>query len=72
MVVANDVDVARCYLLTHVVQRLGSPCYMVMNYPAQYFPTMQLNGVFIECSAVLDSESIMTSVLCSIKLSDFS
>ncbi|KAL6051390.1 tRNA (cytosine(34)-C(5))-methyltransferase [Balamuthia mandrillaris] len=42
MVVGNDVDEKRCYLLVHQVQRLASPCVMMSNYPAQGFPLIKL------------------------------
>jgi 16S rRNA C967 or C1407 C5-methylase (RsmB/RsmF family) len=46
MIVANDVNIARCYLLTHIIQRLGTPSYMVLNYQAQYFPDLVVKGMY--------------------------
>lgn len=45
IVVANDVDVRRCYMLTRHVQHAKSPCNMVTNYPAQAFPDIFLEGM---------------------------
>jgi len=39
-VIANDAHITRSYLLTHQLQRLGSPCYIVTNYLAQQFPNL--------------------------------
>jgi len=41
-VIANDADITRSYLLTHQLQRLGSPCYIVTNYLAQAFPNLPI------------------------------
>jgi 16S rRNA C967 or C1407 C5-methylase (RsmB/RsmF family) len=42
MVVANDVDEQRCYMLVHQVKRISSPCVMMANYAAQLFPAIRL------------------------------
>lgn len=46
-VIANDLDVKRCYLLTHIVQQLGSPSFMVTNYNAQFFPSLLQSGLYL-------------------------
>ena len=38
LVVANDSDNARCYMLTHQVKRLQSPCIVVTNHDASIMP----------------------------------
>ena len=38
LVVANDSDNARCYMLTHQVKRLQSPCILVTNHDASIMP----------------------------------
>eukprot|EP00045_Choanoeca_perplexa_P011944 m.128322 g.128322 ORF g.128322 m.128322 type:complete len:774 (-) comp15824_c0_seq8:34-2355(-) len=40
VVVANDMDHKRCYMLVHQSKRLQSPSFMVMNQDASLFPTM--------------------------------
>jgi len=42
MVIANEIDDKRCYMLTHQANRLSSPCYICTNHPAQFFPTIYL------------------------------
>jgi len=37
-VVANDSDNSRCYMLTHQVKRLQSPCIMITNHDASCMP----------------------------------
>jgi len=38
VVVANDSDNKRCYLLTHQAKRLQSPCIMITNHDAAFMP----------------------------------
>jgi len=40
IVVANDSDNARCYMLTHQVKRLQSPCIVITNHDASCMPNM--------------------------------
>ncbi|CAK0825095.1 unnamed protein product, partial [Prorocentrum cordatum] len=40
MVMANELQWKRANLLAHQVQRLGSPCAMVVNSDAQFFPEL--------------------------------
>ncbi|CAD7928206.1 unnamed protein product [Amoebophrya sp. A25] len=40
-VLANDVEWKRANMLTHQVQRIGSPAVGVLNTDAQFFPTMK-------------------------------
>ncbi|GFH23900.1 SAM_MT_RSMB_NOP domain-containing protein, partial [Haematococcus lacustris] len=37
-VVANDADYQRCQLLTHQLKRMCSPCLLVANHSAEFFP----------------------------------
>lgn len=46
MVVANDADNKRCYMLVHQAKRLNSPCLLVTNHDASAMPNFQLNQVF--------------------------
>eukprot|EP01116_Phalansterium_solitarium_P013353 TRINITY_DN30728_c0_g1_i1.p1 TRINITY_DN30728_c0_g1~~TRINITY_DN30728_c0_g1_i1.p1 ORF type:complete len:768 (-),score=228.60 TRINITY_DN30728_c0_g1_i1:186-2489(-) len=41
-VVANDLDLNRCYLLTHQIKRLDSPNVLVTNHEAQNFPFIKV------------------------------
>ncbi|XP_048751868.2 RNA cytosine-C(5)-methyltransferase NSUN2-like isoform X2 [Ostrea edulis] len=40
-VIANDVDNKRCYLMTHQVKRLNSPCCAIINHDASYLPNLR-------------------------------
>lgn len=42
MVIANEIDDKRCYMLTHQANRLSSPSYICTNHPAQFFPNVYL------------------------------
>jgi len=41
-VVANDSDNARCYMLTHQVKRLQSPCVLITNHDAACMPNIYI------------------------------
>jgi len=41
-VVANDSDNARCYMLTHQVKRLQSPCILITNHDAACMPNIYI------------------------------
>ena len=45
LVVANDTDMKRCFILIHQTQRLQSPCVLVTNHDAAQFPSISLNTV---------------------------
>ncbi|XP_064398499.1 RNA cytosine-C(5)-methyltransferase NSUN2-like isoform X2 [Halichondria panicea] len=38
VVIANDADNKRCYMLIHQAKRLNSPCFIVTNHDASVFP----------------------------------
>lgn len=42
LVVANDVDTRRCYMLVHQTKRLQSPCCVVTNHDATVFPQLHV------------------------------
>jgi tRNA (cytosine34-C5)-methyltransferase len=45
VVVANDIDNKRCYMLVRqAMRRMPSPCVLVVNQNAQVFPTLTLDG----------------------------
>ena len=53
MVIANDADNKRCYMLVHQTKRLNSPCFMVTNHDASCFPLLYYHDVsqrFVKCS----------------------
>jgi 16S rRNA C967 or C1407 C5-methylase (RsmB/RsmF family) len=44
MIIANDADSRRAYMLVHQMRRLQSPCLVVTNHEAQHFPNVQFNN----------------------------
>ena len=40
VIVANDADNKRCYMLTHQINRLQSPAIMVTNHDAAFMPNI--------------------------------
>lgn len=40
VLVANDVDNTRCYMLVHQAKRLNSPCTLVVNHDASILPNI--------------------------------
>eukprot|EP00771_Trimastix_marina_P001213 gnl/Trimastix_PCT/2267.p1 GENE.gnl/Trimastix_PCT/2267~~gnl/Trimastix_PCT/2267.p1 ORF type:complete len:541 (-),score=154.50 gnl/Trimastix_PCT/2267:145-1767(-) len=44
VVVANDADLRRCYLLTHQIKRLRSPHVVITNHEAQKFPHLAIQN----------------------------
>lgn len=43
VVVANDSDNKRCYLMVHQVKRLESPNFMIINHDASKMPNLRLS-----------------------------
>ncbi|XP_068700887.1 RNA cytosine-C(5)-methyltransferase NSUN2-like isoform X1 [Montipora foliosa] len=44
LVVANELQNKRCYMLVHQSKRLHSPCCLITNHDAAMFPTMFVKG----------------------------
>ncbi|XP_071814211.1 RNA cytosine-C(5)-methyltransferase NSUN2-like [Apostichopus japonicus] len=40
VVIGNDSDNKRCYIMVHQAKRLNSPCCMVVNHDARFFPKL--------------------------------
>jgi len=40
LLVANDADNSRCYMLTHQAKRLQSPCFLITNHDASIMPKL--------------------------------
>ncbi len=38
--IANDADNKRCYIMVHQAKRLNSPCFMIVNHDASFFPNI--------------------------------
>ena len=59
-VIANDVDLKRCNLLTHQTKRANSPGLLVTNHEAQNFPEIKSRG-----GRTFPFDCILTDVPCS-------
>ena len=44
VVVANDIDNKRCYMLVHQAKRLNSPCTIVTNHDASIMPNFLIEN----------------------------
>ena len=44
LVIANDSDNSRCYMLVHQAKRLQSPCMMITNHDASIFPNIHISS----------------------------
>lgn len=40
VVVANDSNTQRCYMLVHMMKRIGTPCLLATTHQAQRFPSL--------------------------------
>lgn len=60
VVVANDADNKRCYMLVHQAKRLNSPCFMVTNHDASVFPTLYYHDVR-SCSCCIFQNCIVVA-----------
>lgn len=45
LIVANDLDNKRCYMLVHQAKRLNSPCLIITNNDAANFPNVKISQV---------------------------
>merc|ERR1719495_665880 len=44
LVVANDADNSRCYMLVHQAKRLQSPCLVITNHDATNMPNFEMSA----------------------------
>ncbi|KAI8904638.1 S-adenosyl-L-methionine-dependent methyltransferase [Powellomyces hirtus] len=65
MVIANDADQNRCYMLVKQAKRLQSPCLMVTNHEAQQFPSIYYSAKDASRSSALRFDRILADVPCS-------
>ncbi|PKK79815.1 S-adenosyl-L-methionine-dependent methyltransferase [Rhizophagus irregularis] len=61
IVIANDSDSKRSYMLVHQTKRLRSPCLLVTNHDAQHFPNIHLK----KSSPPVQFDRILVDVPCS-------
>lgn len=73
-VMANDVHIARCYLLAHQVHRLASPAILISHYDATQFPFIKLDAIPADPSdpssqAVPEETLLFDRILCDVPCS---
>lgn len=65
LIVANDSDNARCYMLTHQAKRLQSPCVIITNHDATTMPDLMVpSGTSSDLTPLL-YDRILCDVPCS-------
>eukprot|EP01133_Synstelium_polycarpum_P011949 gene11949-13925_t len=65
LVLANDVDTSRCYMLVHQTARLGSPAVTITNHEAQHFPLLSLETPGSTVRTPLLMDRVLADVPCS-------
>ncbi|KAF4531925.1 hypothetical protein B566_EDAN000954 [Ephemera danica] len=64
LVIANDVDNKRCYMLVHQAKRLNSPCVVITNHDASAMPNFTVPNAD-GTHGVLKFDRILCDVPCS-------
>jgi len=65
LVVANDSDNARCYMLTHQAKRLQSPCVIITNHDATTMPDLMVPVTDSDSLVPMMYDRILCDVPCS-------
>ena len=64
LVIANDMDYKRCYLMIHQLNRSPSPTYMATCYDASQFPNLRIPGPQGR-DEILKFDRVLADVPCS-------
>jgi 16S rRNA C967 or C1407 C5-methylase (RsmB/RsmF family) len=70
LVVANDSDTDRAYMLVHQCKRLNSPLLVVTTHQGQNFPTIHNNNLNVDDDKNVKAE-FFDRVLCDVPCSGF-
>ncbi|KAI9266718.1 S-adenosyl-L-methionine-dependent methyltransferase [Phascolomyces articulosus] len=65
LVVANDADAKRSYLLVHQLKRMQSPCFIATNHDAADFPGVRLTDETGTITGPLRFDRVLCDVPCS-------
>jgi len=65
LVVANDSDNARCYMLVHQAKRLQSPCLMITNHDASIMPNFEMTTDEGNSKVFMKYDRVLCDVPCS-------
>ena len=69
MVIANDADPQRAYMLVHQLKRLGSPAFLVTTHEGQHFPNLYTQQHTAAGSAAQPSLLHFDRILCDVPCS---
>lgn len=64
LVIANDMDYKRCYLMIHQLNRTPSPTYVATSYDASQFPNLRIPGANGK-DEILKFDRVLADVPCS-------
>ena len=67
MVIANDSDSQRAYMLVHQLKRLGSPAFLVTTHEGQHFPSLYTQPP--QSSSLPPSLLLFDRILCDVPCS---
>ena len=65
LVIANDADNSRCYMLVHQVKRIQSPNVIITNHDASIFPKIMVKGEGSSEMGQLKFDRVLADVPCS-------
>jgi len=65
LVVANDADNSRCYMLVHQAKRLQSPCLVITNHDASIMPNFVVDNPKTETKEFMKYDRVLCDVPCS-------
>ncbi|RKP14861.1 S-adenosyl-L-methionine-dependent methyltransferase [Piptocephalis cylindrospora] len=65
LILANDANGKRSYMLVHHTRRLQSPALVITNHEAQFFPNIRLSGSGPGPAPILQFDRVLCDVPCS-------
>ena len=65
LVIANDADNSRCYMLVHQVKRIQSPNVIITNHDASIFPKIMVKNEGSSEMGQLKFDRVLADVPCS-------
>jgi len=69
-VIANDAEPQRCHTLATQLKRTGSPCILVTNHRAQFFPLLYTSGVVEDEKGIPAPQQLLFDrILCDVPCS---
>jgi 16S rRNA C967 or C1407 C5-methylase (RsmB/RsmF family) len=66
-VIANDAEPQRCHTLATQLKRTGSPCILVTNHRAQFFPLLYTSGIIEDEKGIPAPQQLLFDrILCDV------